>query len=84
MLRESHVAPVVAALGVTDIVSGWGGDELASFNGRAANRAIVRRLRVGALRGAYSDRRRRGLGPPGRLGDAAPRTPRLGAGRPRP
>lgn len=61
--RESQAAPLLAGLGITHVLSGWGGDEFVSFNGRGTNRAIVRSVRVAALRSAYRDRRSRGQAP---------------------
>jgi len=63
--RESQAAPTLADAGISHVLSGWGGDEFVSFNGRGTNRAIVRSLRIAAMRSAYRDRRRRGT-PPGR------------------
>lgn len=61
-MRESWAAEAYQGLGVNHVLSGWGGDEFVSFNGRGTNRAIVRAVRLGALRSAYRDRRRRGQG----------------------
>ena len=58
--REPWVARAAAEHGVTDLLSGWGGDEFVSFNGRGAMRHAVRHLRVGAVRDAFADHRRRG------------------------
>jgi asparagine synthase (glutamine-hydrolysing) len=63
VLRETWVAPAMVDQGVSHVLSGWGGDEFVSFNGRGTNRELVRRLRLGALRSGYSDRRRRGVPP---------------------
>jgi len=41
-LRESRVLPRAHADGVSVMLSGWGGDELASFNGRAVMTHLVR------------------------------------------
>ncbi len=41
-VREIHLLPVARADGVTTMLSGWGGDELASFNGRAVMTHLVR------------------------------------------
>ena len=61
--RESQAAPTLADAGISHVLSGWGGDEFVSFNGRGTNRAIVRSLRIAAMRNAYRDRRRRGTSP---------------------
>jgi asparagine synthase (glutamine-hydrolysing) len=69
--RESHVLPIVAGLGVRHVLSGWGGDEFASFNGRATNRQLVRTLRLGPLREAYRDLRARRRSPLRAVADLA-------------
>jgi asparagine synthase (glutamine-hydrolysing) len=43
---ERFVLPQARADGVQVLLSGWGGDELASFNGRAVTRSLVRRGRL--------------------------------------
>lgn len=40
--RERHILPAARADDVTVLLSGWGGDELASFNGRGVMRHLVR------------------------------------------
>lgn len=42
-VRERFVLPQARADGVRVMLSGWGGDELASFNGRAVLRSLARR-----------------------------------------
>lgn len=77
-MRESWAAEAYQGLGVNHVLSGWGGDEFVSFNGRGTNRAIVRAVRLGALRSAYRDRRRRGQGRVRALGATiAPGLPRV-------
>lgn len=58
---ERFVLPLARADGVTTMLSGWGGDELSSFNGRAVLRSLVRR---GRWLSAWeqTDRRRAVLG----------------------
>lgn len=51
-VAEQHVAPAARAAGAHVVLSGWGGDELASFNGRNVLRARVRR---GDLRTVWSN-----------------------------
>ncbi len=60
--RESHLLPLASAIGVRHILSGWGGDEFASFNGRGTTRALVRGARVRALHESYARLRAGGLG----------------------
>ena len=60
---ESHLLPFEEECGIHHVLTGWGGDEFASFNGRMVNRALVRGLRIRHLRAAYSDLRARGQGP---------------------
>lgn len=60
--RESWLAPRYADMVATYVLSGWGGDEFASFNGRGSNCAAVRRLRWQVLWDSYTDRRGRGHG----------------------
>lgn len=45
-VRERFVLPQARADGVRVMLSGWGGDELASFNGRAVLRSLARRGRA--------------------------------------
>lgn len=60
--REAYLLPRLADLGVTTVLSGWGGDEFASFNGRRTHRALIRSLRWGPSWQSYQDLRRRGQG----------------------
>jgi asparagine synthase (glutamine-hydrolysing) len=46
---ERFVLPRARNDGVDVMLSGWGGDELASFNGRAVSRDLARRGRLGHL-----------------------------------
>ncbi len=48
-IRERWVLPMAAADGVQVMLSGWGGDELSSFNGRAVSPMLVRQGRFAAL-----------------------------------
>lgn len=63
LARESYLLPAVASRGTHHVLSGWGGDEFASFNGRMATRALVRGLRLGPVREVYRDLRARGRSP---------------------
>jgi asparagine synthase (glutamine-hydrolysing) len=60
--RESHLLPQLADRGVHHMLSGWGGDEFASFNGRMTTRALVRSFRVPQLREAFLQMRGTGRG----------------------
>lgn len=63
-LRERHILPVAHADGVTTMLSGWGGDELASFNGRAVITHLVRTGRLPSVWRHTSERVRvRATGP---------------------
>lgn len=68
--REAAALPVARRLGVRTLISGWGGDELASFNGRGVFQSLVRglhlrtawresQLRLSTLREAPPARRER-------------------------
>jgi asparagine synthase (glutamine-hydrolysing) len=48
-VAEQHVLPVARDAGVHVLLSGWGGDELASFNGRKVMDSLVRSGRWGAV-----------------------------------
>ena len=63
-LYEDHVAAAAARLGVGVVLSGWGGDEVASFNGRGRLAWLMRtgRLRT-LLRETAAAPRRHGVGP---------------------
>jgi len=67
IVRESHLIPQFAKRGVTDVLSGWGGDEFASFNGRGAARDTARALRLGHVAASFRDHRSRGMGRTGAL-----------------
>jgi asparagine synthase (glutamine-hydrolysing) len=51
--RESHLLPQFAELTVQHVLSGWGGDEFASFNGRGTHRALLRRGNIRELHASY-------------------------------
>ena len=62
LLHEELVADSAARTGVKVMLSGWGGDEFASFNGRGLMAWQLRQRRYGwAARGAYA--RSTGAGP---------------------
>jgi asparagine synthase (glutamine-hydrolysing) len=54
--QERLVLPVAAADGIDLMLSGWGGDELASFNGRMVVNRLVRRGRLATARRVVDDR----------------------------
>ncbi len=54
--RERFVLPQARSDGARVMVSGWGGDELASFNGRGVLRSLVRR---GSVRTVWGQTNRR-------------------------
>ena len=48
-IRERWVLPMAAADGVQVMLTGWGGDELSSFNGRAVTKMLARQGRLSVL-----------------------------------
>lgn len=63
LASESHLLPALADRGIRHVLSGWGGDEFTSFNGRGTQRALVRGLRLRPLRESYQALRSGGMSP---------------------